>query len=81
MCGLHGRKRPAYAQSVEQEIKRIAKLKEPEKTLRGLDLLSRFVDARLTAESVLKLKRLPNTKVPKVAVEAEAKLERLASGG
>jgi hypothetical protein len=81
MCGLHGRKRQTYSDSVEAEVKRISKLRDPERTMRALDLLSRFVDARMTAEAVLRLKRLPNTKIPRVAEAAEARLSHLASGG
>jgi hypothetical protein len=81
MVGLHGRKRPTYARSVEMEVARIARLKDPERCIRALDLLSRFVDARLTAQAVIALGRLPNTKLPRVAEAAEERLSQLASGG
>jgi hypothetical protein len=81
MCGLHSRKRQTYVESVEQEVRRISRLKDPERCVRALDLLSRFVDARLTAQALLELKRLPNTELPRAAVDAESKLEELVSGG
>jgi hypothetical protein len=59
MCGLdmsaiprtRGRTMRSYAYSVETEIKRIARIKDPtNRVLRALDLLGRYVDARKLAE-------------------------------
>jgi hypothetical protein len=53
-CGLHTfvmKRPPPYSFTVEQEIKRIRKLKEPQRTIRAIDLLNRYMDAKVIAEN------------------------------
>ena len=59
-----------YDQRLEMEIARIAKLREPERTMRAVELLGRFTDAQTLAQSVI---AMPN-RVGKL----EGKLRRIA---
>lgn len=80
MCGLSGkvepRRRPKpYSASIEEEITRIARLKEPHRTLRALDLLARFCDARVIASALME------TRLPREIEVIERKLDELTGGG
>lgn len=52
-----------YQLTIEREIKRIAKLREPNRTLRAMDLLQRFVDARIIAHAMLNHRPLEQVEV------------------
>lgn len=77
MCGLdHNLKRKPkpYSRKLEDEIRRIAKCKEPNRTIRAVELLVRFVDAKQVARAVLEVR------LPREMERIEEKLEELAGG-
>jgi hypothetical protein len=77
MCGLdHNLKRKPkpYSRQLEDEIHRIARLKEPNRTIRAVELLVRFVDAKLVAKAVLEVR------LPAELERIETRLEELAGG-
>jgi hypothetical protein len=55
MCGLSNvptlHKPPPYSRLIEREISRIARLKEPARTLRIIDLMARWTDAATIARN------------------------------
>lgn len=48
--GVRWKEPPPYSQSLEEEIERIARLKEPVRTIRSVELLLAFRDARRVTE-------------------------------
>jgi hypothetical protein len=79
MCGLdmdvNIRRRPRpYALAIEYEVRRLRKLRDPERTIQALKLLSRYVDAKVVAESVLK------SRFPWEAEEIGRQLEKMTGG-
>jgi hypothetical protein len=78
LCGLHTytkRTPPNYSWTIENEIRRISRLKEPFKTNRAIDLLTRFVDAESVAKSFFEFR------LPAEAEKIENKLENLIVEG
>jgi hypothetical protein len=74
MCGLHARVKRSpqpYARTVEYEIRRIKKLKEPFRTMRAVDLMSKYVDAKDIAKSFFELR------MPAEVERVERKLDKL----
>lgn len=59
-----------YSRTAEKEIKRIAKLREPHRTVRALDLMARYVDAKVIAENI-------PWRCPKEMEVIQRKLDRL----
>jgi len=79
MCGLDmdvdiRRKPRPYAIAIEYEVRRLRKLRDPERTIQALRLLSRYVDAKVVAESVLK------SRFPWEAEEIGRQLEKMTGG-
>lgn len=62
---------PKYAAKIDTEIKRIARLREPSRTLVACELLTRFCDAKAVARAMFELK------LPADAEKIEARLDKL----
>ena len=77
MCGLDQvlRRKPRdYADDLESEVNRIAKLKDPARTIQAVRLLSRFVDARKIAVA------LRRTEMPVDVAKVQDRLEEMSGG-
>lgn len=72
---LKRKPRPAYSKKLEEEIKRIARLPEPHRTMRGLELLARYADARVIADTLV------NARLPTHIERIERKLNELTGFG
>jgi len=72
-----------HVQQLNWEIKRIAQLKEPERTIRALALYEAWQDARCVQECIIRLQDSPTKKVHDIRKldQRMERMHRLATGG